>query len=62
MYHERDSFWTRSYKSGFVHGCYDRFLKKEVIEVQCDGEVAREVASIHAAKIRITMSEKGRLA
>ena len=30
----KDTFWTIGYKGHYIHGHYDRDLKREVIEVQ----------------------------
>lgn len=54
----RDTFRTVGYKSGWVHSCFDRGLKKEVVTAQFADHSIREVSSIHAAKLAITKAEK----
>lgn len=31
---QKDSFWTRAYRGGWIHGCYNRAEKREEIRVQ----------------------------
>lgn len=53
----RDSFLTKSYKSGWIHTCYNRTQQKTIVRAQLSDYTSVEVTSIRAAKIRITRSE-----
>lgn len=54
----KDTFWTLGYKGHYIHGHYDRDLKREVIEVQWmlpdGGFNLYKAKSLHGAKCRIT--------
>lgn len=49
-----DTFWSIEYKQHWIHGHYDRDLKKEVIHIQCPHGSRYDAKSLHAAKYRIT--------
>ena len=51
-----DTFCTRKYKGGFIHTCYDRDLKKEVVRWQMPNEVPHDVKSYRAAQLAITQA------
>ena len=55
----KDTFWTQNYNGCWIHGSYDRDLKRELItcQLRSDGP-ARLVPSIRAAKIRINRFKK----
>lgn len=49
-----DTFWTIEYKQHWIHGHYDRDLKKEVIRIRTPSHQTYDAKSLHAAKYRIT--------
>lgn len=55
----RDTFCTRAYKSGFIHTCYDRDLKREIVHYAVDEfSKAIECKSYRSAQIHITRARK----
>lgn len=48
-YYMRDTFYTINYHGVYIHGCFDRALKREVFKVK-----GKEFKSLHAAKIYAT--------
>ena len=52
----RDTFFTQRYKTGWIHTCYDRTLRKEIVQAQFKDYSGREVRSVHAAKCAISRS------
>ena len=50
----KDTFHTFGYRGGFIHCCENRTTRKSEVMVQrYEGDKARPVKSIHAAKTRI---------
>lgn len=54
----KDTFLTTAYRSGFIHSHHDRERRTEVITAQLADHSLHSAKSRHAAKLRITRSEK----
>lgn len=58
MYQEKDSFWTRAYKGGWIHGCYNRVEKREEIKVQFADGRTRPAKSYRSAQLLLNAASK----
>jgi len=54
----RDTFLTCSYKSMYIHRCYDNVLRAFVVQVQDDKDTLHAVKSWRAAQLLITRLQK----
>lgn len=54
----KDTFWTVPYKGHYIHGHYDRELRREVIRIQImksdGGFTTYSARTLQAAKYRIS--------
>ena len=55
---QKDSFWTRAYKGGWIHGCYNRAEKREEIRVQFADGRTRDVKSFRAAQLALNAARR----
>ncbi len=50
----KHSFWTRAYRNGHIHGCYNSVEKREEITLTLPDGSTREARTVRAAQIIIT--------
>jgi len=55
----KDTFWTQSYRSGFIHGYHERGIG-EVIKAHLPDGFIKRVKSLRAAKLAISRHIGGR--
>lgn len=46
---QSDCYWTTGYRGGWIHGCYDRSLQREVITAVFNGD-SKGHSSVASAK------------
>lgn len=54
----KDSFWTRAYQGGWIHGCCNRTQKREEIRVQFKDGTVKPAKSYRAAQMALTAASK----